>query len=166
MSSEIYSESHLLADALALAGQDEQLRDLVFRALRAAEVRAEYAATIREQVRWPVILSLIRDVAAHRVVLEGGAVFNVRPDSRIEKALLLSTMAPPDHVWEPQTTKLLLRLAAGASNVIVGGAYIGDQVVLIARTSSGTVHAFEPMSHAFARLLHHLKINDLENVMA
>lgn len=166
MSSEIVSENHLLSDALAAAGQDEQLRNTIFEALREAELRAVDRAAFREQVRWPLILSLLRDVKAHRVVLENGVVFDVTPDSRIEKALLLSAVAHPDHVWEPQTTKLLVALAADASNTIVGGAYIGDHAVLIAKATRGTVHAFEPMQHAFDRLLHHVRVNNLENVVA
>lgn len=166
MSSEIVNETRLLADALALAGRDEVLRAQVFEALRAAELRAADPAEFRERVRWPLILSLLRDVRAHRVVLENGVMFDVTPDSRIEKALLLSSAAHPDHVWEPQTTKLLVALAERATNVIVGGAYIGDQVLLIAKSSSAMVHAFEPMTEAFERLLHHLEINDIRNVVA
>jgi FkbM family methyltransferase len=103
-------------------------------------------------------------------VLENGLVFEITPDSRIEKALLLSNVAQPDHVWEPQTTKLLTTLATGAANVIVGGAYIGDQVALIARGNPNAkppamVHAFEPMQHAFTRLRRHVAINDLQNVV-
>jgi FkbM family methyltransferase len=166
MSSEILNESQMLVDTLALAGQDTHMRSLVFENLREMELRANDPATFREQVRWPLILLLLRDVKTHRVVLDDGAMFDVGPDSRIEKALLLSTVAHPDHVWEPQTTRLLVRLAAKASNVIVGGAYIGDQVVLMAKKTAGTIHAFEPMAHAFGRLLHHTKINALENVAA
>jgi hypothetical protein len=91
-------------------------------------------------------------------------VFDVSPDSRIEKALLLSTEAHPDHVWEPQTTKLLTALAKGATNVIVGGAYIGDHVAFVARVARA-VHAFEPAQHSFERLQHHLSVNDLRNVV-
>jgi FkbM family methyltransferase len=166
MSSEIVNESHLLADALAVAGHDEQLRAVVFEALREAETRAEDPATFRERVRWPLILALLRDVKTHRIVLESGLVFDAGADSRIERALLLAAVANPDHVWEPQTTKLLIALAQGASNVIVGGAYIGDHAVLIARATRGKVHAFEPMQYAFDRLLHHVEVNQLDNVVA
>lgn len=166
MSSEIVNETHLFADALALAGRDEVLRKRIFEVLREAELRADDPAKFREQVRWPLILSLLRDVRVHRVVLENGVMFDVTPDSRIEKALLLSATAHPDHVWEPQTTRLLVALAQGASNVIVGGAYIGDQVLLVAKGSAAMVHAFEPMKEAFDRLLHHLEINDVKNVVA
>jgi FkbM family methyltransferase len=165
MSSEIVNDSHLVAEALAVAGQDERLRTLIFEGLREAESQAEDPATFREQVRWPLLLALLRDVKTHRVELEDGTLFDVGADSRIEKALLLSSVAHPDHVWEPQTTKLLIALAREASNVIVGGAYIGDQVVLMAKRTSATIHAFEPMAQAFARLLHHTKLNELDNVI-
>ena len=168
MSSEIFRDNELLAQALANAGQDEQLREVFFDALREAELRADDPASFREQVRWPIILQLLSEVKDHKVVLENGLVFEVTPDSRIEKALLLSSVAHPDHVWEPQTTKLLTLLAHGASNVIFGGAYIGDQAVLVAReiAESGVVHAFEPMEHAFKRLLRHLYLNEISNVIA
>lgn len=170
MSSEIIADNNLLATALSVAGKNERLRNVILDALRQAEIASDNPAIFREQVRWPLILSLLSQVEAHRVVLENGLIFDVGPDSRIEKALLLSTEASPDHVWEPQTTKLLMTLAAGASNVIVGGAYIGDQVVFLAQvaaetTPPGTIHAFEPVKHSFDRLLHHLRINDLSNVV-
>lgn len=73
----------------------------------------------------------------------------------------------PNHVWEPQTTKLLMHLAQGASNVIVGGAYFGDQTILICKELSkcgGTCHAFEPNADQFKRLNHNAKINGLSNL--
>jgi FkbM family methyltransferase len=169
MSSEIVKDNHQFAHALAVAGCDERLRNTIFDALREGELRSEDPVLFRETVRWPLVLSLLRQVKSHRVILDSGLVFEVTADSRIEKALLLSTVAHPDHVWEPQTTKLLVALATDAPHVIVGGAYIGDQVLPLARTmstcgSSGTVHAFEPMKHAFDRLVHHLKINNISNV--
>ena len=168
MSSEIIADLELLTPALASAGANERLRNAIFDALRQAETNADDATAFREQVRWPLILALLSEVKTHRVVLQNGLVFDVSPDSRIEKSLLLSTEAHPDHVWEPQTTRLLTLLAAGARNVIVGGAYIGDHVLFIARAiaGTGTVHAFEPASHSFERLLHHVKINNLDNVVA
>ncbi len=165
MSVEIVDQSHLLADALAMAGNDQSLCEAIFDALREAELRAENPAAFSEQVRWPLILSLLRDVEVHRIALENGIVFDVNPASRIEKALLLSKVAHPDHVWEPQTTKLLTALARNASNVIVGGAYIGDQVLLIAKSTSSTVHAFEPMKSAVERLTHNIEINHVDNVV-
>ena len=167
MSSEIVADNTKLAQALAAAGKDQKLRNAIFDALRQAELESPDPALFREQVRWPLILSLLSEAKTHSVTLENGLIFEVSPDSRIEQALLLSTEAHPDHVWEPQTTKLLTALAADASNVIVGGAYIGDHVLFLARAvGSGTVHAFEPMQRPFDRLLHNLKVNDIQNVVA
>lgn len=170
MSSEIVVDNTMLAQALATAGKSEGLRNEIFDALREAEVKADNPAVFREQVRWPLVLSLLGEAKTHKVVMDNGLIFEVSPDSRIEQALLLSTVAHPDHVWEPQTTRLLTALADAVSHIIVGGAYIGDQVLFLARAGGGrtpppVIHAFEPMAHAFGRLLHNLKLNDLSNVL-
>src|SRR6185503_6829143 len=167
MSSEIVADNSKLAQAMAAAGKDRKLRNAIFDALRQAELDSHDPAHFREQVRWPLILSLLSEAKTHSVVLENGLIFEVSPDSRIEQALLLSTEAHPDHVWEPQTTRLLTALAAETSNVIVGGAYIGDHVLFLARAvGDGVVHAFEPMQRPFDRLLHNLKVNNIQNVVA
>jgi FkbM family methyltransferase len=160
-----------LREALAQAGLNEGFRNSVFEALRQAEEAADDPAWFRSGVRLPIIRALLDKAQTHRVVLEGGLVFEVGPVSRIEQALLLSASAHPDHVWEPQTTRLLVILGRHASNVIVGGAYIGDQAVLIARAMAkedpaGKIHAFEPMDAAFRRLLRHVELNGLTNVIA
>jgi FkbM family methyltransferase len=170
MASEIIADNETLAQALAIAGENEALRNNIFELLRQAEAEADNPTRFREQVRWPLILSLLSRVKTHHVVLENGLVFEVYPDSRIEQALLLSPVAHPDHVWEPQTTKLLITLAADAAHVIVGGAYIGDHVLPLARVAgahrpAGVIHAFEPMEHAFNRLLRHLDLNKITNVV-
>jgi FkbM family methyltransferase len=171
MSTEIIADPTRLAGALARAGQNDELRRTIFAALRRAEAEADDPANFREQVRWPLILALLGEKGTERVVLENGLIFEVGADSRIEQALLLSTMEHPDHVWEPQTTKLLTALARNASHAIIGGAYIGDHVLPIARvmaedTPPGQVHAFEPMSHAFNRLLRNVELNQMQNVAA
>lgn len=167
MSSEISFDDLAVIDALAAAGRDERLRTELLDALRRAEAAAADPAAFRETVRWPLIVALLRGIDGHRVVLADGLTFEVGPDSRIEKALLLSPVERPDHVWEPQTTKLLVQLAAGARNVAVGGAYIGDHVLPLARATepSGTVHAFEPMGGAYARLVRNVEINGIANVV-
>ena len=140
--------------ALAEVARDQVLRDSLFDSLREAEARSNDPNWFREHVRWPVILGSLREAGVHRVRLSNGLVFEVGADSRIEKALLLSPAREPDHVWEPQTTRLVVALAAGADNVLVGGAYIGDHVLPLAQAVSprGTVHAFEPARHPFERL--------------
>lgn len=171
MSTEITADRTMLMQALAAAGRNAQLRSTIFDELRRAEAEAADPAAFRQEVRWPMMLAMLHEAKTHCVVLEDGLMFEVCPDSRIEQALLLSTVARPDHVWEPQTTKLLKMLAAETSQVIIGGAYIGDQVIPVAqilseRKSSGEVHAFEPMEHAFRHLMTNIGINDIHNVIA
>lgn len=171
MASEIVGDEVTCGAALAVAGESERLRNDIFEALRQAEAEAEDPSKFREQVRWPLILGLLSRARTHRVRLASGLVFEIDPDSRIEQALLLSRDAHPDHVWEPQTTKLLTALSAGVAHIIVGGAYIGDHVLPIADICNrgnppGAVHAFEPMEYAFERLLRNLELNRMTNVVA
>jgi FkbM family methyltransferase len=169
MTSEIELDPSRLALALASAGRSEPLRTELFDCLRRAEAAAGDPLAFREEVRWPLVLAMLQDVDGHRVELSNGIVFEVGPDSRIDKAILLSLDAHPDHFWEPQTTKLILALGKNAKNVIVGGAYIGDQAIPLAvqlQATGGTVHAFEPMDLPFRRLLHNLKLNNVDNLVA
>ena len=171
MAADIVAVDHACITALGAAGEDERLRARLFDALRQAEADAAAPSEFRDRVRWPIIQALLRVCGTHRVELSNGLIFEVSPDSRIEQALLLSTERHPDHVWEPQTTKLLVALGGRAAHAIVGGAYIGDHVLPIAkacalRTPRGTVHAFEPMERPFGRLLRNLQLNALTNVEA
>jgi FkbM family methyltransferase len=72
----------------------------------------------------------------------------------------------PDHVWEPQTTRLLVHLSQSATDVIVGGAYFGDQAILIADAlrGRGICHAFEADAHQASMLERNAAINGLDNM--
>jgi FkbM family methyltransferase len=156
-----------LADALALLGSDTATRYAIFDLLRRLEARQPDPRAFREGVRWPLIASMLQDGIGHEVQLDGGLRIEVHPDSRIERALLLSPNELPHFVWEPQTTRLLSLLAEKASNTIVGGAYIGDQAIFMARAAharNGRVHAFEPMQRSFEQLQRNIQINGLDNV--
>ena len=169
MTSEIELEPTQLTAALAAAGRSEALREELCDCLRRAEPSAEDPSAFREDVRWPLVLAMLQDVDGHRVVLSDGLVFEIGPDSRIEKAILMSLDARPEFLWEPQTTKLILTLGRKATNVVMGGAYIGDQAIPLARVlqgHGGVVHAFEPMALPFRRLLRNIELNGLDNVVA
>jgi FkbM family methyltransferase len=159
------------AAALAEAGTREELRRALLECLRVAELASEDPRRFREQVRWPLVVALLRRAKHHRVELEGGLVFEVGTESRIEKALLLSRDRHPDHVWEPQTTRLLVQLGRDVQAVVIGGAYIGDQALPVAEAMAGAdrggvVLAYEPMPAAFDRLQRNIQLNGLRNVRA
>ena len=70
--------------------------------------------------------------------------------SRIGKDFLASPKKIPDHVNEPQTTELMLRIAKKnkKKDVIFGGAYIGDMAIPVSKlfpneASSKKLHCFE-----------------------
>ena len=163
--------SNNLESALAEAGSSHDFRSGMIDLLREAEAQSRDPELFRERVRWPLIQALIGQGGIHRLKLTNGLLFDLSLDSRIEKAALLSADPHLDHIWEPQTTRLLIALSAGASNVLIGGAYIGDQALplaqhLRANSSMAVVHAFEPMLDTYNKLLHNIDINGLSNIRA
>ena len=163
--------SNALESALAEVGAFEEIRLGIMDLLRKAEAQSRDPELFRERVRWPLLQALIGEEGTHRLQLLNGLVFDLSLDSRIEKAALLSADLHPDHIWEPQTTRLLIALSAGASNGVVGGAYIGDQVLPLAHqlrqdTPMAVVHAFEPMVDPYNKLRNNIAINSLANIRA
>src|SRR5207247_2702649 len=83
--------------------------------------------------------------------------------------VLLAPVKHPDELWEPQTTKLGVRIASQGRYVLLAGAYIGDQALPVARAlepRGGKVFGFEPMDGAFEQLLHNCQLNGIGNVQA
>lgn len=159
-----------LKKSLAAIGEDPKLRRALFDTLAAAERASKDPAKFRHEVRWPILEALLRDTS-ELVKLRDGLVFEIWPQSRIEKAVLLSLDASPDHIWEPQTTRLACALAKDCTNVVVGGAYIGDQALPVAKVlqsnrREGLLYAFEPHPKVFKQLIRHIEINRLANVKA
>jgi FkbM family methyltransferase len=159
-----------IEDALEKAGENLEMRALIFAELAEAEKHSQQPAQFRREVRWPIVQALIGR-NSHLLKLKNGLIFEIWTQSRIEEALLLSLDETPDHIWEPQTTKLACILAKDCANVVVGGAYIGDQVLLVAKAlqsngKGGCVYAFEPSSLAIGQLAHNIEINELQNVKA
>lgn len=158
-----------LAAALALVGGDEKRRMALVDLLREFERESTYAGNVRDDITGPIVAALHSEVETMRKRLKGGLLLDFRPTGRITQDFIMSTPAEPDHVWEPQTTRLLLHLSRLARHVVIGGAYFGDHALLMARemaASGGTVHAFEPNAENSRLLAHNAKLNKLENVRA
>lgn len=137
-------------------------------ALRAFETAQGHPrTTVRDQVTGPLVDSLFLGCRFQKT-LANGLLFDFTHTGRISREFILAAEFP-DHVWEPQTTRLLLHFAAQAKHVIVGGAYFGDQALLIAhamRAHSGQVHAFEPCARQHDCLIDNARRNQLPNLVA
>jgi FkbM family methyltransferase len=98
--------------------------------------------------------------------LSNGLKINFVYNSKIAREFLLSSPAVPDHVWEPQTTKLLLHFSKNAANVIFAGAYFGDQAIPVANNirETGICHPFEPNKNNSELIMENAKLNNLSNV--
>ncbi len=123
---------------------------------------------VREDVTGPLVDALFDDERIVRKELSDGTQLDFYYRSKIARDFVMSEPAKPDHAWEPQTTRLLLKLAAQASNVVIGGAYFGDQAVLIAKAIAkrgGVVHAFEPNNDQRRMLMHNAELNALTNIV-
>lgn len=154
-------------NALATIGTNELLRAQFITACQLVERQPEHRfTTVRDDITGPIVDALHANVPVVRKVLSNGIVFEFPYRSKIARDFVMSVPEHPDHVWEPQTTKLLLYLARSAKNVIVGGAYFGDHAILIADAlrGRGTCHAFEPDAEQAAMLERNAALNELDNV--
>jgi len=156
-----------LTEALHHAGDDEVVRARLVDMCRELDRALDAAGRdARDAVVGPILDAVMRGRVFTRELVDG-TVLEMRYGSKISRDFLLSPEARPDHVWEPQTTRLLLRFAEAARVVVVGGAWVGDQAVPIARRlpPGGTCHAFEPDRDAFAFLVRNAEHNRLANLV-
>lgn len=145
---------------------DEAFRSTFLESIRDLELRQGYPkVAVRDLVTGPVVDQLFSGAVFTRR-LANGLTFDFPYTGRIAREFLLAP-ENPDHVWEPQTTRLLLHFAQGAQHVVVGGAYFGDHVVPMAhalKDSGGQVHAFEPTPQQHGFLTGNAARNGLSNV--
>jgi FkbM family methyltransferase len=154
--------------ALAALGREPALREAVLAVLREVEARwPDRGRRVREEITGPIADALLADAGIVRRVLADGTILEFRYASRIARDFVMAGPEPPDHVWEPQTTRLLLRLAAGGGDAIVGGAYFGDHAILLSRAlaaGGGICHAFEPNPAQAEMLERNAALNGLANL--
>lgn len=155
-------------NALEIIGQNEDLRGRFLRLCREVEQYIHLDnRSVRDEITGPIIDALHSKAGMLQKFVKPGLIFNYRYTSKISRELVMSPDSEPDHVWEPQTTKLLVHFSNNAEHVIVGGAYFGDQVVIIAKNmqkKEGTCHAFEPNRDLFSLLELNGKNNGLNNI--
>ena len=155
-----------LQDALALIGRNESLRNKFIELLKQAEQEISYEGHFRDEISAHIADALHFDEPKVTKKIANGLTFEFPYKSKIAREFVLAP-ENPNHVWEPQTTKMLLKLAENAEQVIIGGAYFGDHALLIADKirNSGTVHAFEPSQTSSDALKENARINDLTNII-
>ena len=159
-----------LSQALAAIGKNERLRSRFLALCQEAEtILAERDFSVRDEITGPIIDALHGDLDVLRKRLSSGVEFYFLYRSKIARDFVMSPEAEPDHVWEPQTTKLLLHLGCAARNVAIGGAYFGDHALLLAQVlkeGGGLCHCFEPNSEQIEMLRLNANSNDLPNIVA
>lgn len=154
-------------DALSVIGQNKHAREVFLTALRTLETHLEKRDfDVREQVTGPICDQMFGEAGIVSKTIANGTIINARYTSKIIRDFLMAGPAP-EFVWEPQTSRTLLHLSKGAKNVAIGGAYIGDHAILIAKQiagDGGVVHAFEPSSKSIELLELNAKANGLSNL--
>ncbi|MFL6090942.1 MAG: FkbM family methyltransferase [Aeromicrobium sp.] len=156
-----------VVSALGQLGTDDAVRSQVVAACKAFErLPGNRFTTVRDDVTGPIVDALHSQVPIARKSLSNGLVVEFPYRSKIARDFVMSSPEIPDHVWEPQTTRLLVHLAAKARVAVVGGAYFGDQAVLIADAmrGRGTCLAFEPDSEQASMVERNAQLNDLDNL--
>lgn len=159
---------HKLEKALATLGKDEAFRTSLLEDLVGVEGRlAELDFDVREIVTGPIVDALHEQDELLKKELLNGIKFHFRYRSKIARDFVMSKDKLPDHVWEPQTTRLLLYLGQSVQDVVIGGAYCGDQAILLAhsiQSKGGTCHCFEPNQEQMKMLRLNSESNELKNL--
>lgn len=157
-----------LKRALHALGRDRARRDELVDWLRQQEARWAYTGALRDEVIGPIVDALHDDGDRYERELANGLHFRFLYRTKIAREFLLASAERPTHVWEPQTTRLLLHLAAMTTgDVLVGGAYSGDQAILVAHAlvpAGRGVHGFEPNADQASVLEENAVLNGLDNV--
>lgn len=126
--------------------------------------------SLREEFTGPMTDALYKDAGVLQKTLKDGTIYNFIYRSKIARDLILSPDPEPDHVFEPQTTKLFLHLAKKKKHVVIGGAYSGDHAILGAKVvarNNGVIHGFEPSDEERALLTRNARENGVaKNVKA
>jgi FkbM family methyltransferase len=157
-----------LQTAIHALGRDPFLRKELIDFLKLAERSLKCSGAVRDEITGPIVDALHDSQDIYEKSLADGTRFKFLFRTKIARDFLMADDEAPTHVWEPQTTKLMLKLAAICSgDVVVGGAYFGDQAILVAKSLmplGRCVHCFEPNQDQAAMLEENIRINSLNNV--
>jgi FkbM family methyltransferase len=155
--------------SLAIIGKNEALRRKFIALCHEVEESIELEnQSVRDEITGAIIDALHSNVGILQKTVKPGISFNFEYTSKISRELVMSREQEPDHVWEPQTTKLLLHLSKEQKHVLIGGGYFGDQAILVAKNMQnhgGFCHVFEANRKLFKMLEMNSKNNHLDNII-
>ncbi|MDA0891149.1 MAG: FkbM family methyltransferase [Proteobacteria bacterium] len=156
-----------VAKALSLLGRREDLRQQVIALCLEAESVLEHDGSCREDITGPIVDAMHSEDDVYTKELSDGTRVSYLYRTKIARDLLLAPERNLTHLWEPQTTKLLLHLTeSAAGDLIVGGAYFGDQALLAGKRLAPLglrVHCFEPNDAQAGMLLSNIALNEFKN---
>ncbi|TAH33034.1 MAG: FkbM family methyltransferase [Alphaproteobacteria bacterium] len=152
--------------ALQNLGDFPEAREVIVSALREIEktVMLPINRSVREELTGPICDALFKFSGVQHKKLADGTDFSFVYRSKIARDFILSPDPKPDHVFEPQTTKLFVKLCKGVKHVLIGGAYAGDHAIVgakVAAKSGGIIHCFEPSDEQRNLLLHNADDNSV-----
>lgn len=155
--------------AMNLVGRNPELRAALLDFFQKAEGKLVYSGNVREDITGPIVDALHDDNDVYEKTLSDGTRIRFYYRTKIARDFLMSHDSHPNHVWEPQTTRLMLKLAGeGNGDVLVGGAYFGDQAILVARciaSRGAKIHCFEPNIEQAGMLVENARLNQLSNLV-
>jgi len=162
-------EENILFNALRTIGMNDSAREKFTQLIIEIENKLILKnISVRDQITGPIIDSIYSECPSPlRKKIKSGLVFDFYYNSKISREFIMSSQLKPDHVWEPQTTRVLEYFSTGAKNVIVGGAYFGDQALIIAhqmKQNGGICHAFEPNQKQISLLNQNILNNKINNL--
>lgn len=163
--------SQKVFEALQQVGQSSELRQNMVELCQQIEEKLQKTngIQIREEITGPIINALYANIDTVTVDLKNGLTFELPYRSKIARDLVLSGMKNLEHIFEPQTSKLIEYISNNAKNVLIGGAYAGDHALISAfamKKNNGICHAFEPNTTQFNQLKKNAEANKLDNINA
>ncbi|MBC7935321.1 MAG: FkbM family methyltransferase [Rhizobacter sp.] len=155
--------------SLKAIGKDEKLRNKFLDFVKEVETEMAYKGSVRDDITRHLVDALFEKKDFVIKSNQAGIKYKFLTGigSKVAREFLLSTPEVPEYAWEPQTTRLLLFLSEKAKNVIIGGAYFGDQALPIAKqieNNAGVVHAFDLNETQLAVLKENMEFNSLNNI--
>jgi FkbM family methyltransferase len=109
---------------------------------------------------------IIRSQGKALVRTPSGLCFNAFDQSQYVNQILLLKGTRMEYCWEPNGSSLLGNLVRKDDRVVVAGANIGFEAILIGdriRQGDGLCYAFDPISGNFKSLMENIHLNQLEN---